>query len=238
MSVEEGDGRVRLRSVLGSDNGSGITRRDTRVYRLVDGARLWPFGELWFETAVDPSSSDYPRRFTSGYSEDWQGLTNGLEYTFEVRTVNGVGTSAIARVTATPRAAGSPPPPPPVTVTYGASSYAAQEGGEAATVTVRLSAPASQALRIPIAVNPRSGDFTVAGLTDGGLSFSSGAELQTFTITANEDADTVDEEVTLGFGTPLPAAKPPEGLGVNCGYVIRTFSRRRKVSPPAGVRIL
>ena len=78
----------------------------------------------------------------------------------------------------------------------------------------------------------------VAGLTDGELSFSSGAELQTFTITANEDADTVDEEVTLGFGTPLPAAKPPEGLGVNCGYVIRTFSRRRQVSPPAGVRIL
>ena len=54
LSVEEGDGRVRLRFVLGSDNGSGITRRDTRVYRLIDGARLWPFGELWFETAVDP----------------------------------------------------------------------------------------------------------------------------------------------------------------------------------------
>ena len=49
LSVEEGDGGVRLRFVLGSDNGSGITRRDTRVYRLVDGARLWPFGELWFE---------------------------------------------------------------------------------------------------------------------------------------------------------------------------------------------
>ena len=202
LSVEEGDGRVRLRFVLGSDNGSGITRRDTRVYRLVDGARLWPFGELWFDTAVDPSSSDYPRRFTSGYSEGWQGLTNGLEYTFEVRTVNGVGTSAIARVTATPRGS---PPPRPVRVTYGASSYSAQEGGEAATVTVRLSAPASQALRIPIAVNPPSGDFAVAGLTDGGLSFAPEADEATFTVTATEDADTVDEEVTLGFGTPLPS---------------------------------
>ena len=71
-------------------------------------------------------------------------------------------------------------------------------------MTVRLSAPASQALRIPIAVNPPSGDFTVAGLTDGELLFSSGAERQTFTVTATEDDDTVDEEVTLGFGTPLP----------------------------------
>ena len=44
----------------------------------------------------------------------------------------------------------------------------------------------------------------MSGLTDGELSFSSGAERQTFTVTANEDADTVDEEVTLGFGTPLP----------------------------------
>ncbi len=167
LSVEEGDGRVRLRFVLGSDNGSGITRRDTRVYRLVDGARLWPFGELWFETAVDPSSSDYPRRFTSGYSEGWQGLTNGLEYTFEVRTVNEVGTSALARVTATPRGS---PPPRPVTVTYGASSYAAQEGGEAATV--RLSAPASQALRIPIAVNPPSGDYSRDPGSGHPLSFS------------------------------------------------------------------
>ena len=196
LSVEEGDGRVRLRFVLGSDNGSGITRRDTRVYRLVDGARLWPFGELWFDTAVDPSSSDYPRRFTSGYSEGWQGLTNGLEYTFEVRTVNGVGTSAIARVTATPRGS---PPPRPVRVTYGASSYSAQEGGEAATVTVRLSPSASEALSIPITVNPPSGDFAVAGLTDGGLSFAPEADEATFTITAGQDADTVDEEVTLGF---------------------------------------
>ncbi len=71
-------------------------------------------------------------------------------------------------------------------------------------MTVRLSASASEALRIPIAVNPRSGDFTVAGLTDGGLSFSSGAERQTFTIAANQDDDWDDEEVTLGFGTPLP----------------------------------
>ena len=71
-------------------------------------------------------------------------------------------------------------------------------------MTVRLSRAASYVLSIPIAVNPRSGDFTVAGLTDGGLSFSSGAERQTFTVTATQDGDWDDEEVTLGFGTPLP----------------------------------
>ena len=134
------------------------------------------------------------------------GLTNGEAHTFEVRAGNRQEWGPAAEATATPAAAESPPPPPPppLTVTYGASSYSAQEGGEAATVTVRLSPSASEALSIPITVNPRSGDFTVAGLTDGALSFSSGAERQTFTVAANQDDDWDDEEVTLGFGTPLP----------------------------------
>ena len=93
---------------------------------------------------------------------------------------------------------------PSLTVFFSSSTYQATEGGEAATVTVRLSPPAFQALRIPIAVNPPSGDFAVAGLTDGGLSFAPEADEATFTVTASEDADTVDETVTLGFGTPLP----------------------------------
>ena len=126
-----------------------------------------------------------------------EGLTNGEAHTFEVRAGNPQEWGPAAEATATPAAAER-------TVSFAAAAYQASEGGEAATVTVRLSASASEALRIPIAVNPRSGDFTVAGLTDGELSFSSGAERQTFTIAATQDDDWADEEVTLGFGTPLP----------------------------------
>ena len=49
-----------------------------------------------------------------------------------------------------------------------------------------------------------AGDYTVAGLTAGALSFAPGASSQSFTITATEDADSADETVSLSFGT-LPA---------------------------------
>ena len=60
--------------------------------------------------------------------------------------------------------------------------------------------PAIEQIIAPMIFQFASGDFTVAGLTDGGLSFSFGAERQTFTVTATEDDDTVDETVLLGFG--------------------------------------
>ena len=186
LKAKPGDGQVTLTWEAGCNNGGTIDRYQ---YRRPDAVK-------WVRVPGDGSA----RR------QQVEGLTNGEAHTFEVRARNRQEWGPAAQATATPAAAESPPPPPPppMTVTYEASSYSAQEGGEAATVTVRLSPPASQALRIPIAVNPPSGDFAVSGLTDGELSFAPEADEATFTVTANEDADTVDEEVTLGFGTPLP----------------------------------
>ena len=126
-----------------------------------------------------------------------EGLTNGEAHTFEVRAGNRQEWGPAAEATATP-AAGR-------TVSFAAAAYQSSEGGDAATVTVRLSRSASEALSIPITVNPPSGDYTVTwpGVEDT-LSFSFGAERQTFTITATEDDDWDDEEVRLGFGD-LPA---------------------------------
>ena len=182
LKAAPGDGQVTLTWEAGCDNGGTIDRYQYRR----------PGAVKWVRVTGDGSA----RR------QQVTGLTNGEAHTFEVRARNGQGWGPAAQATATPAAAESPPPPPPppLTVTYGASSYSAQEGGEAATVTVRLSPSASEALSIPITVNPPSGDFTVAGLTDGALSFSSGAERQTFTVTADQDDDTVDETVLLGFG--------------------------------------
>ena len=177
LKAAPGDGQVTLTWEAGCNNGGTIDRYQ---YRRLDAVK-------WVRVPGDGSA----RR------QQVEGLTNGEAHTFEVRARNGQGWGPAAQATATPAAAER-------TVSFAAAAYQASEGGEAATVTVRLSPSASEALRIPIAVNPPSGDFTVAGLTDGGLSFSSGAERQTFTIAADQDDDWDDEEVTLGFGTPLP----------------------------------
>ena len=182
LKAAPGDGQVTLTWEAGCNNGGTIARYQ---YRRLDAVK-------WVRVPGDGSA----RR------QQVEGLTNGEAHTFEVRAGNRQEWGPAAEATATPAAAESPPPPPPppLTVTYGASSYSAQEGGEAATVTVRLSASASEALSIPITVNPPSGDFTVAGLTDGALSFAPEADEATFTITADQDDDTVDETVLLGFG--------------------------------------
>ena len=185
LKAAPGDGQVTLTWEAGCNNGGTIDRYQ---YRRPDAVK-------WVRVPGDGSAG----------RQQVTGLTNGEAHTFEVRARNGQGWGPSAQATATPEAER--------TVSFAAAAYQASEGGEAATVTVRLSRAASYVLRIPIAVNPRSGDFTVAGLTDGELSFAPEADEATFTITASEDADTVDETVTLGFGTPLPAAKPPEGLG-------------------------
>ncbi len=188
LKAAPGDGQVTLTWEAGCDNGQTIDRYQ---YRRLDVRK-------WVRVPGDGSA----RR------QQVTGLTNGEAHTFEVRAGNRQEWGPAAQATATPAAAESPPPPPPLTVTYEASSYSAQEGGEAATVTVRLSPSADALVNIPISVTPgaetEEDDFTVAGLTDGGLSFAPEADEATFTITASEDADTVDETVTLGFGTPLP----------------------------------
>ena len=173
LKAAPGDGQVTLTWEAGCDNGGTIARYQYRR----------PEARKWVRVTGDGSA----RR------QQVEGLTNGEAHTFEVRAGNRQEWGPAAEATATPAAAGR-------TVSFAAAAYQASEGGEAATVTVRLSAPALEALRIPITVNPPSGDFTVAGLTDGGLSFSFGAERQTFTVTATEDDDTVDETVLLGFG--------------------------------------
>ena len=83
-----------------------------------------------------------------------------------------------------------------LTVNYQAAAY---------TVTVTLSDAADRALAIPITItagSAESGDYTAGGLDDGNaLAFVSGESSKAFTITANNDEDTDDETLDLGFGT-------------------------------------
>ena len=100
---------------------------------------------------------------------------------------------------------------PAVTVTYGASSYTASEGGTGVAVTVRLSAAAEREVEIPLTATATGGataqdepDPDYTGIPPS-VTFGADETEQTFTVTAVDDSiDDDDEGVTLGFGEPLP----------------------------------
>jgi hypothetical protein len=131
------------------------------------------------------------------------GLLNGTQYELAVRAVNGVGAGASVSVTATPQAWSGQ-------VSFGSVSYQATEGGAGVSIPVSLSPAPSQPVRLPVVVSAdtgtEAGDYAVPGLTKGTVwvSFGAGVSSQSFTITANEDADSADETVSLSFGS-LPA---------------------------------
>ncbi len=98
-----------------------------------------------------------------------------------------------------------------VEVSYAADSYTATEGGDAVTVTVKLSQAVDGELSIPIRVSrPETtelNDFTVEALEGwdaqegaGTLTFTPGATELNWRIAANHDGDGDDETVKLEFG--------------------------------------
>ena len=115
---------------------------------------------------------------------------------------------------------------PSATVAFGAASYAATEGGDAAEVAVTLTAPAApgsleRPVSIPITTTLAGGasnaDFSGVTATTT-LTFpatTAGASTQTITVTATDDTDgacatctgasDTNESITLGFGS-LPEA--------------------------------
>ena len=140
-------------------------------------------------------------------------LTNnegGKRITVTVSFTDGIGTeetvtsqpTAAVRDAVTPR---SPPPPPVLTVAFDLASYSTTEGGDPVTLRVALNRTSNQDLTIPITVMPQGAteadDYTVSGLTDGALSFAPEDLSKTFMIVANEDTDSDNETIELGFGT-------------------------------------
>ena len=94
-----------------------------------------------------------------------------------------------------------------VTVSFGADTYSATEGGAAATVTVNLSVDPERSVTIPItaagAGGAVGGDYSLSATS---VTFNSGQTSATFTVSAIDDSDDDDgESLTLGFGT-LPAS--------------------------------
>ena len=90
-----------------------------------------------------------------------------------------------------------------LTVAFGAAEYMATEGGDAATVTVSLSAAADRNITIPITATAAEGseDSYEAPME---VMIASGAMSADIMVMASFDEDTEDDSVTLGLGD-LPA---------------------------------
>ena len=138
-------------------------------------------------TAVDDSHYDGDESITIGFGE----LSAGV-------------------IAASPRAARvslvDNDDPPEITVSFGAASYDATEGGSAATVMVVLSADPGRTISVPVKVTDRTdtaeSDYR---LSTTSVTFEAGDTSAALTVTADDDSDDDDgESITLGFGTPLP----------------------------------
>ena len=130
------------------------------------------------------------------------GLTAGTTRHYRVSAINANGTGTASN--------GANATTGQTTVTFGASSYTATEGGAAATVTVALSAAPSASVTIPLTTAHLNGATAAdhAGIP-ATVTFGTNQTVMTFTVTATDDADTDGgESVQLGFGT-LPGGYAP-----------------------------
>ena len=192
LTASGGDGQVALRWTV-SAHSATIAGYQVRQ-RISDSAQAW---SIWATVSGG----------TTARNTTVPGLTNGVTYQFQVQAIDSQDASvSVSNIeSATPQGALA------VEVWFGSATYSAQEGAAGVSITVELSASPSQTLSIPVQVSKvgdtEASDYTVPNLTaDGTLSLSFGAadRSQSFEITANEDADSDDETVSLSFGT-LPA---------------------------------
>ena len=151
-------------------------------------------GSSWTNLVANTSNT------TTTYAHT--GLTAGATRHYRVSAINtnGAGTASNVANATTGQ----------TTVTFGASSYTAAEGGATATVAVQLSAAASATVTIPLTKTHRGG-ATAADYSGvpSNVTFTAGQTRRTFTVTATDDADTDGgESVQLGFGT-LPGGYAP-----------------------------
>ena len=173
-------------SAPGSTGGSAITG-----YRIEVSSNG---GSSWTNLVANTSNT------TTTYAHT--GLTAGATRHYRVSAINTNGTGTASNVANATTGQ--------TTVTFGASSYTAAEGGATATVAVQLSAAASATVTIPLTKTHRGG-ATAADYSGvpSNVTFTAGQTRRTFTVTATDDADKDGgESVQLGFGT-LPGGYAP-----------------------------
>ena len=147
------------------------------------------------------TSGDSSATFTIAAVEDSDSGDETLDLSFGILP-SGVseGTQSTAEVTIEDPVEG-------LEVSFDEATYTVNEGSSV-TVTVNVSPDADRSVEVPISINSNdaeSGDYSVSGLTDGNLSFTSGDSSASFTITTVDDSDRDVENLDLSFGE-LPEA--------------------------------
>ena len=197
---------LRTQTALGTDAVSLSWAAPTGYSRLV-----WQY--RYKETASATWNSWQGLSTPGTTAQTVSGLTAGVNYQFQVQALSG----GLAQVVSFIESAtvGAVVPLPSASVSLGSDSYQAIEGDEGVSIAVVLSQAQPQAVAVPVTVtavgSTHADDYTVTDLTDAGtVSFAAGTgpQIQWFTITANGDADTLDETVRVSLGTP------PTGLSL------------------------
>ena len=178
---------------------TGLTAGDTRHYRVsaITGYKIEVSANGtsgWTDQVANTNST------ATTYAHTGLGAGDTRHYRVSAINTNGAGTASNVANATTGQ----------TTVTFGASSYTAAEGGATATVAVQLSAAASATVTIPLTKTHRGG-ATAADYSGvpSNVTFTAGQTRRTFTVTATDDADKDGgESVQLGFGT-LPGGYAP-----------------------------
>ena len=191
LAARAGNGEVTLRWDAPADGGGQPIAR--YQYRYAQGATV-PAGDAWTDV---PDSGDGGQN-RSGFTVT--GLTNDLEYAFEVRAVNGAGLAGPAvSETATPIVG--------VAVSFGADEASVVEGGTA-TVTLTLGAAPAAGTQVTVPLAATAGPGLEPNEYSGvpqSVTFAAGEPSTSFTVsTVDNDADEPDATLTLALGA-LPA---------------------------------
>ena len=104
-----------------------------------------------------------------------------------------------------------PTPTPGIAASYEAARYSVTEGGNV-SVSVALSSSSSKQVSIPIQIissgTAERADYTFIGLSNNTLTIPRGQLSRSFTVATNEDSDTDNETLRLGFGVL------PQGISI------------------------
>ncbi len=218
FTVNEGETRVATLTASDAD-----TPASQLVWTILSGSpdgskfMLSAGGSLFFRAAKDfenPDDADADGTYELTVRVSDGALTDSAAIRVTLRDVVEDVTptpTPVPTPSPTPVPTPMPTPTPGIAASYEASAYSVTEGGNV-SVSVALSSSSSKQVSIPIQIisggTAERGDYTFIGLSNNILTIPRGQLSRSFTVATNEDSDTDNETLRLGFGVL------PQGISI------------------------